>query len=75
MQRIKLIIHNVEDVRDLYAETSKLSCDMDIGSGNTFYDAKSMLGLLNLRFGDAQYLNIYSDDTSIIDKFKRWQIQ
>ena len=74
MQRIKISIKNVQDVRDLYDITSKLPCDMDIGSGNTFYDAKSMLGLLNLRFGETQYLNIYSEE-DYSKQFKRWEIR
>lgn len=74
MQRIKLTLNTLQDIRDFYDITSALPYDVDIGSGSTFYDAKSMLGLLNLRFGETQYLTIYSEE-DFSGLFSRWTIQ
>lgn len=74
MQRIKVLFDDIQSVKDFYDVASCTLCDLDIGSGSTFYDAKSILGLLNLRFGEAQYLNIYSEE-DYSERFRRWTIQ
>ena len=74
MHRIKVLFKDIQDVRDFYDVASCTPCDIDIGRGVTFYDAKSILGLLNLRFGEAQYLTFYSEE-DYSDRFRKWTVQ
>lgn len=74
MHRIKVLFNDIQDVKDFYDVAAYTPCDIDIGRGITFYDAKSILGLLNLRFGEAQYLTFYSEE-DFSDRFKRWIIE
>ena len=74
MQRIRVLFKDIEDVNAFYEVVSQLNCEADIGKGSTFYDAKSMLGLLNLHLDEAQYLMVNSDE-DCSEMFKRWAIQ
>ena len=51
METVKILIPNSEAVSDFVNKTSSLPFDVDLGSGNRFVDAKSLLGVLYLGVG------------------------
>lgn len=75
MERIRIMLKDINDVNEFYNVASKLDCDVDIGRGLDIYDAKSRLGLSALRLDEALYVYIHSDDKNLVDLFSRWELK
>ena len=74
MERIRIMLKNIDDIDEFYNVSSKLECDVDVGRGFDIYDAKSRLGLLALHLDEALYVYIHSDDKDLLKLFNKWEL-
>jgi len=62
----KVLLDSIEKVKDFVAAASNVPCDIDVISGRSYLDAKSVLGLLSVNLKEPLTIQILSDDKNVI---------
>ena len=74
MERIRIMLKNIDDINEFYNVASKLECDVDVGRRFDIDDAKSRLGLLAFHLDEALYVYIHSNDKDLLKLFNKWEL-
>ena len=70
MHTVQVNLNSVEKVRAFVNSVNTFNSEFDLVSGRFVIDAKSIMGILSLDLSKPITLNIYSDDTAIIESLK-----
>lgn len=72
---VKVSLNSVEKIQDFVKIVKNTSCDMDLISGRSYLDAKSIMGILSCDVKKPLQLDIHGTDeeasevVSLIDKY------
>lgn len=75
MIRLRIKPTDLDDLKNINRVAIDLDCDIDIGRGENFCDAKSLLGVMSMTLGEPMWLYINSTDEELAKLFKEWTIQ
>lgn len=70
MLTTKILINNVEKVKEFSSIVSQQNVDCEIVEGIYIIDAKSIMGIFSIDLSEPVELRIHSDDTSILNTLK-----
>ena len=70
MKEIKIMLSNVENIRNFVNEVILVSYDVDLMQGRYTIDAKSIMGIFSLDLSKPITLNIHADDANADDIIK-----
>lgn len=65
---------NMDEIKELSSILDKYSEDFEISSGKYIYNAKSMLGLINIDWGKNAELIIHRKDDSLMNSLRKFSI-
>lgn len=74
MLNIKIKLNTINDVKEFLNITNKIEEDIDLNKGRYIIDAKSAMGLFTIDISDPVKIVIHSDDTSLLEQFKQWEV-
>lgn len=74
MLNIKIKLNTINDVKEFLNVTNKIEEDVDLNKGRYVIDAKSVMGLFTIDLSDPVKIVIHSDDTSLLEQFKQWEV-
>nr|WP_291234061.1 HPr family phosphocarrier protein [Frisingicoccus sp.] len=75
MHTVQVNLNSVEKVRAFVNSVNTFNSEFDLVSGRFVIDAKSIMGILSLDLSKPITLNIYSDDTAIIESLKPFLVE
>ena len=75
MHTVQVNLNSVEKVRAFVNSVNTFDSEFDLVSGRFVIDAKSIMGILSLDLSKPITLNIYSDDTAIIESLKPFLVE
>ena len=75
MHTVQVNLNSVEKVRAFVNSVNTINSEFDLVSGRFVIDAKSIMGILSLDLSKPITLNIYSDDTAIIESLKPFLVE
>lgn len=75
MIKLRIKPNNLNDLKSINRVSIGLNCDIDIGRGENFCDAKSLLGVMSMKLGEPMYLYINSTDEKLVELFKEWTVE
>ena len=75
MHTVQVNLNSVEKVRAFVNSVNTFNSEFDLVSGRFVIDAKSIMGILSLDLSKLITLNIYSDDTAIIESLKPFLVE
>ena len=69
MRKLKIKLETFDQVKQFANRVVKLASDVDIIKGSKVYDAKSIMGVMNMGTLDGVYIELHSDDAYEIELF------
>ena len=69
MTKLQIRLNTFEEIKKFANKVTKLYSDVDIIKGSVIYDAKSIMGVINMGTLDGVYVEIHSDDEKEIGYF------
>lgn len=75
MITVKILIDNVEKVKEFSSIISKENVDCELIEGVRIIDAKSIMGIFSLDLKEPIQLNIHSDDKEILNRIKNFIVE
>lgn len=69
MIKLQIRLNTFEEIKKFANKVTKLYSDVDIIKGSVVYDAKSIMGVINMGTLDGVYVEIHSDDEKEIEYF------
>lgn len=69
MKRIKIKLEKFSDIKVFASKIVKVESEVDIIKGSRFYDAKSIIAVLNMGTLDGVFVEIHSDNEDEIKFF------
>lgn len=69
MKRIKIKLETFDDIKIFASKIVRVESEVDIIKGSRVYDAKSIMGVLNMGTLDGVFVEIHSDDEEEIKFF------
>lgn len=70
MLTVKVLLDNVEKVKEFSAAISRVDAECELVEGVHILDAKSIMGIFSLNLAEPIRLDIHSDDRTILDRLK-----
>lgn len=67
--KLKIKLSTFDEIKRFANKVTKLESDVDIIKGSVIYDAKSIMGVLNMGTLDGVFLKIHSENEGEIQKF------
>lgn len=58
----KVLLNSAEKVRTFVSATTSVKCDIDLISGRSYLDAKSILGIMSVNLKEPLIIRVNSDD-------------
>lgn len=75
MVELMIKMNMIDDVKEFVRETLKIDADIDLVKGRYVIDAKSMIGVFTIDFTTPVKLCIHSDDASLLEPFRKWEVK
>lgn len=69
MKRVKIKLETFNDIKVFASKIVRVESEVDIIKGSRVYDAKSIMGVLNMGTLDGIFVEIHSDDEEEIKFF------
>jgi len=60
----KVLLNSTEKVKTFVSATTSAKCDIDLISGRSYLDAKSILGIMSVNLKEPLTIRVNSDDVS-----------
>ena len=78
MKSVKIRLAYIDDVKQIVAAATEMSCEVDLVSGRYIINAKSIMGIFSLDFSKPITLQIHGTDEqadTMISKIKAYIIE
>lgn len=75
MVELMIKMNMIDDVKEFVRETLKIDADIDLVKGRYVIDAKSMIGVFTIDFTTPVKLCIHSDNASLLEPFRKWEVK
>ena len=75
MRTVKVSINSIDKVKAFVNIVNSFDSDFDLVSGRFVIDAKSIMGIFSLDLSKPITLNIYNDDSIIMENLKPFIIE
>jgi phosphotransferase system HPr-like phosphotransfer protein len=72
-KNIKISLKNQKQIKNFIQANSKSSCQVDVRSGHSYIDGKSIIGLLSLNLLKPLHVSVIGDSnkiTALIDRYE-----
>lgn len=75
MQELTIKLNMINDAKEFIKEVSKIDVDIDLVKDRYVIDAKSVVGVFTLDLSEPVKVVIYSDDESLLEPFRKWEVK